>query len=113
MLFKKNLRQMLAASGPVGRSTEPQSMGLPHRTQHGPGPRQGPGGENVSRCRTTRRCWKANTTDRQESCSERHSSGSGASRHLGEDEQEVFLLRQNGDMTYEEIADSLGCPPAP
>lgn len=33
-----------------------------------------------------------------------------ALRHLGEDEQEVFLLRQNGDMTYEEIADSLGIP---
>jgi RNA polymerase sigma factor (sigma-70 family) len=29
---------------------------------------------------------------------------------LREEEQEVFLLRQNGDMTYEEIATSIGIP---
>jgi RNA polymerase sigma factor (sigma-70 family) len=33
-----------------------------------------------------------------------------ALRGLDGDEQEVFLLRQNGDMTYEEIADALGVP---
>lgn len=29
---------------------------------------------------------------------------------LRPEEQEVFLLRQNGDMTYEEIADAMGLP---
>jgi len=29
---------------------------------------------------------------------------------LREEEQEVFLLRQNGDLTYEEIATSIGIP---
>lgn len=29
---------------------------------------------------------------------------------LRREEQEVFLLRQNGDMTYEEIADTIGIP---
>src|SRR5207244_496389 len=29
---------------------------------------------------------------------------------LREEEQEVFLLRQNGDLTYEEIAQMRGCP---
>ena len=29
---------------------------------------------------------------------------------LREEEQEVFLLRQNGDMTYEEIATAIGIP---
>ncbi len=29
---------------------------------------------------------------------------------LREEEKEVFLLRQNGDMTYEQIADLRGCP---
>jgi len=29
---------------------------------------------------------------------------------LREEEQEVFLLRQNGDLTYEEIANLRGCP---
>lgn len=33
-----------------------------------------------------------------------------ALRELENEEQEVFLLRQNGDMTYEEIAESLGVP---
>lgn len=34
----------------------------------------------------------------------------GAITELREEEQEVFLLRQNGDMTYEEIATSIGIP---
>lgn len=34
----------------------------------------------------------------------------GALRDLRSEEREVFLLRQNGDMTYEEIADALGIP---
>lgn len=29
---------------------------------------------------------------------------------LSDDEKDVFLLRQNGDMTYEEIAETLGIP---
>jgi RNA polymerase sigma-70 factor (ECF subfamily) len=29
---------------------------------------------------------------------------------LREEEKEVFLLRQNGDLTYEQIADLRGCP---
>ena len=29
---------------------------------------------------------------------------------LREEEKEVFLLRQNGDLTYEQIADVRGCP---
>ena len=29
---------------------------------------------------------------------------------LREEEQDVFLLRQNGDLTYEEIAQMRGCP---
>ena len=29
---------------------------------------------------------------------------------LRPEEQEVFLLRQNGDMTYDEIAESIGIP---
>ena len=29
---------------------------------------------------------------------------------LRPEEQEVFLLRQNGDLTYEEIAETLGVP---
>jgi len=33
-----------------------------------------------------------------------------AIHRLPEAEREVFLLRQNGDLTYEAIADSLGCP---
>jgi len=33
-----------------------------------------------------------------------------ALRDLRQEEQEVFLLRQNGDMTYEEIADTVGIP---
>jgi RNA polymerase sigma factor (sigma-70 family) len=33
-----------------------------------------------------------------------------ALRELRPEEQEVFLLRQNGDLTYEEIAESLGVP---
>lgn len=33
-----------------------------------------------------------------------------ALRDLANEEQEVFLLRQNGDMTYEEISESLGVP---
>jgi RNA polymerase sigma-70 factor (ECF subfamily) len=33
-----------------------------------------------------------------------------AVRGLRAEEQEVFLLRQNGEMTYEEIADALGVP---
>jgi RNA polymerase sigma-70 factor (ECF subfamily) len=33
-----------------------------------------------------------------------------ALRDLRGEEQEVFLLRQNGDMTYEEIAEALGIP---
>ena len=33
-----------------------------------------------------------------------------ALRSLREEEQVVFLLRQNGDMTYDEIADTLGVP---
>ena len=34
----------------------------------------------------------------------------GALRDLRSEEREVFLLRQNGDMTYEEIADAIGIP---
>jgi RNA polymerase sigma-70 factor (ECF subfamily) len=34
----------------------------------------------------------------------------GALRDLRAEEQEVFLLRQNGQMTYEEIAEALGVP---
>jgi RNA polymerase sigma-70 factor (ECF subfamily) len=30
--------------------------------------------------------------------------------NLREEEKEVFLLRQNGDLTYEQIADLRGCP---
>ncbi len=30
--------------------------------------------------------------------------------HLREEEKEVFLLRQNGEMTYDQIADLRGCP---
>lgn len=33
-----------------------------------------------------------------------------AIHHLPEAEREVFLLRQNGDVTYEGIAEMLGCP---
>ena len=33
-----------------------------------------------------------------------------AIKHLRDEEKEIFLLRQNGDMTYEEIADMRGCP---
>lgn len=33
-----------------------------------------------------------------------------AVRQLRTEEQEVFLLRQNGELTYEEIADTLGIP---
>ncbi len=29
---------------------------------------------------------------------------------LREEEKEVFLLRQNGELTYEQIADLRGCP---
>ena len=29
---------------------------------------------------------------------------------LREEEKEVFLLRQNGDLTYEQIAEMRGCP---
>jgi RNA polymerase sigma-70 factor (ECF subfamily) len=34
----------------------------------------------------------------------------GALTQLREEEKEVFLLRQNGDLTYEEIADALEIP---
>ncbi len=34
----------------------------------------------------------------------------GAIMQLRQEEQEVFLLRQNGDMTYEEIAGAIGIP---
>lgn len=34
----------------------------------------------------------------------------GAVRDLRSEEQEVFLLRQNGNMTYEEIAEAIGIP---
>lgn len=34
----------------------------------------------------------------------------GALKELRPEEQEVFLLRQNGELTYEEIAESLGVP---
>ncbi len=34
----------------------------------------------------------------------------GALRGLRPEEQEVFLLRQNGDLTYEEIGDAIGLP---
>lgn len=34
----------------------------------------------------------------------------GAIRHLRVEEKEVFLLRQNGDLTYEQIAEMRGCP---
>ena len=30
--------------------------------------------------------------------------------HLREEEKEVFLLRQNGELTYEQIAEVRGCP---
>lgn len=33
-----------------------------------------------------------------------------AIKQLREEEQEVFLLRQNGQLTYEEIADAIGIP---
>ena len=33
-----------------------------------------------------------------------------AMKELRPEEQEVFLLRQNGELTYEEIADTLGVP---
>ena len=33
-----------------------------------------------------------------------------AIRQLRSEEQEVFLLRQNGDLTYEQIADAIGIP---
>lgn len=33
-----------------------------------------------------------------------------AVRELRSEEQEVFLMRQNGEMTYEEIAETLGVP---
>ena len=33
-----------------------------------------------------------------------------ALRDLRDEEQEVFLLRQNGEMTYEEIASAIGIP---
>ena len=33
-----------------------------------------------------------------------------AIRELRSEEQEVFLLRQNGDLTYEQIADTIGIP---
>ena len=33
-----------------------------------------------------------------------------AIHQLPEVEREVFLLRQNGDLTYEGIAEMLGCP---
>ena len=33
-----------------------------------------------------------------------------ALRSLREEEQVVFLLRQNGDMTYDEIASAIGVP---
>ena len=33
-----------------------------------------------------------------------------AIHHLPDAEREVFLLRQNGDLTYEGIAEMLGCP---
>jgi len=33
-----------------------------------------------------------------------------AIRHLRDEEKEIFLLRQNGDLTYEQIADMRGCP---
>lgn len=35
---------------------------------------------------------------------------SEAIKHLRPEEQEVFLLRQNGQMKYEEIADAIGIP---
>jgi RNA polymerase sigma-70 factor (ECF subfamily) len=34
----------------------------------------------------------------------------GAVRELRTEEQEVFLLRQNGELTYEEIASAIGIP---
>jgi RNA polymerase sigma-70 factor (ECF subfamily) len=33
-----------------------------------------------------------------------------AIKHLRDEEKEVFLLRQNGDLTYEQIAEVRGCP---
>lgn len=33
-----------------------------------------------------------------------------AIRQLRDEEKEIFLLRQNGDLTYEQIADMRGCP---
>ena len=33
-----------------------------------------------------------------------------AIRHLRDEEKEIFLLRQNGDLTYEQIAEMRGCP---
>ena len=41
---------------------------------------------------------------------EQLSQVSAAIKHLRPEEQEVFLLRQNGQMKYEEIADAVGIP---
>jgi RNA polymerase sigma-70 factor (ECF subfamily) len=42
--------------------------------------------------------------------SERMDRLRAAIRQLRSEEQEVFLLRQNGDLTYEQIADTIGIP---
>lgn len=41
---------------------------------------------------------------------ERDSRVRDALHHLRDEEKEVFLLRQNGDLTYEEIGKALGVP---
>jgi RNA polymerase sigma-70 factor (ECF subfamily) len=41
---------------------------------------------------------------------EQHARIQAAVRELREEEREVFLLRQNGDLTYEEIAEALDVP---
>ena len=57
--------------------------------------------------------WKARKGPPEESRAERADGADPVRvRQLAGDEQAVFLLRQNGDLTYEEIAASLGCPRA-
>jgi RNA polymerase sigma-70 factor (ECF subfamily) len=53
---------------------------------------------------------KREPPDAEAACNEQWAMVRQALLDLRQEEQEVFLLRQNGDMTYEEIGEAIGIP---
>ena len=97
----------------VGEVAEPEGVDFPRGPERRAGhPRDGLAAQAAGAARGRKRRSPAAMTGRTEIVEhdERLTRLREALKQLRPEEQEVFLLRQNGELTYEEIAETLDVP---